>query len=250
MEIIQCLSSYKKIKFNPLHEHGFWELIRLVNGKALYTVGGKTYELCAGDLVLVPPGVLHNCEYKEFFSDGIIQFTNCDLPERSVFIRDIDGNIGRLFLMMEKLFMEKEAYYRELVESLLNSILVYIKKAASFEVAYPFVYAFKDLLYENLSNPELDIGKAILESGYNPDYFRRCFKKEFHKSPLEYLNLLRLTRAKQLLIQADFTSIENVASRCGFSDNHYFSTFFKKHKGIPPLQYRKMKLNRNNGANS
>lgn len=243
MIFLYCSCGKKKIKYNPVHKHEFWELIRLNAEKAFYHADGQTYILSKGDLILIPPGTPHNCEYNEYFTDSVIQFSSCDLPPKPIVISDIDGNIGRLFPMMEKLYIEKEAYYHELLEAFLNLIFIYVNKSISYDVTYPFVYAFKDVLFENLSNPDFDISKAICDSGYNPDYFRRCFKKELHQSPLEHLNVLRMTRAKQLLVQDNFISIENVAEQCGFTDSHYFSTFFKKHKGMSPLQYRKMKLN-------
>ena len=233
-----------KIKYNPIHKHDFWELIRLTAEKAFYYADGQTYELSQGDLILIPPNTPHNCKYKEYFRDSFIQFSTCDFPQKPFLVHDNDGNIGKLFYMIVKLYTEKEDYYHELIESFMNLIFVYLQKSICIKAAHPFVYAFKDELYENLSNPDFDIGKAIGKTGYNPDYFRRCFKKEFHKSPLEYLNSLRITRAKQLLVQDDFISIENVASQCGFINNYYFSTFFKKHQGIPPLQYRKAKRNK------
>jgi AraC-like DNA-binding protein len=241
MLFLKCGSGYK-IKFNPIHKHEFWELIRLATDKAFYNVDGEVYELSESDLILIPPNINHGCENKNYFSDSVIQFSSCDLPQKPIVIHDTDGNISKLFYIIQKLYVEKEAYYHELIESFLNSIFIYIQKSISFEVTYPFVYTFKDVLYENLSNPEFDVGSAISESGYNPDYFRRCFKKEFHKSPLEYLTSLRITKAKQLITQNDFVSVENVAEQCGFNNFHYFSTCFKKHKGMSPLQYRKMKL--------
>lgn len=235
--------SGKKIKFNPIHQHECWELIRLDAEKAFYYTKGQTYVLSEGDLILIPPDTPHNCEYQEYFSDSFIQFSSCTFPQKPIMIRDIDGNIGKLFCMVVKLYIEKEFHYKEIIENLLETILCFIEKSTKTEITYPFVYALKDSLYENLSNPAFNIGKAISEIGYTQDYFRHCFKAEFGKSPLEYLTTLRLTKAKRLLVQDDFISIENVATQCGFSDSFYFSTCFKKHRGISPLQYRKMKLN-------
>jgi AraC-like DNA-binding protein len=144
--------------------------------------------------------------------------------------------------IIERLYIEKEPYYKEIIQPLSDSILAYLRKHTNSKITYPFVYGFKDELYQNLSNANFDIGYAIQRSGYNVDYFRRCFKKEFGKNPLDYLTSLRITKAKQLLTQNDFLSIEHVAMQCGFSDNLYFSTCFRKHTGTPPLKYRKMKL--------
>ena len=44
MLFLKCGSGYK-IKFNPIHKHEFWELIRLATDKAFYNVSGEVYEL-------------------------------------------------------------------------------------------------------------------------------------------------------------------------------------------------------------
>jgi AraC-like DNA-binding protein len=54
--------------------------------------------------------------------------------------------------------------------------------------------------------------------------------------------MLRIERAKILLTQHTFTGITDTAYFCGFNDSYYFSTCFKKHVGVPPLQYRKTKI--------
>ena len=86
-----------------------------------------------------------------------------------------------------------------------------------------------------------DFKKIARDNHFSYDYFRRCFKKEFGKSPLEYLTFLRIAKAEELLVQDDFSGVENVAELCGFNDSFYFSTCFKKHVGISPLSYRKSK---------
>ena len=86
----------KKIKFNPVHKHEFWELIRLASGKAFYYADGQQYALTEGDLILIPPNTPHNCEYKEYFSDSVIQVSNCNFLPKPILIHDIDGNIGKL----------------------------------------------------------------------------------------------------------------------------------------------------------
>ena len=110
MIFLKCCSG-NKIKFNPSHKHDFWELIRLATEKAFYHADGKVYELSKGDLILIPPSVNHGCEYKEYFSDSVIQFSSCDFPKIPILIHDIDGNIERLFYMVERLYIEKEDFY-------------------------------------------------------------------------------------------------------------------------------------------
>lgn len=73
--------------------------------------------------------------------------------------------------------------------------------------------------------------------GYNGDYVRRIFKTDFEVTPMEYLDNLRLSQAKELLTNTPY-KIEEIAELCGFCDQFYFSRFFKKHTGIPPRKFK------------
>ena len=232
----------RMLYYCPEHTHENWELIRQSYGKARAYVDGKAFELSEGDLLLVPPNTSHSCENDELFGDMYISFSTLNMPLTPLLIHDLDGNIGNLMKMIIKLHTEKESYHNEIIESLLEAILFYLRKSVDVKITYPFVNDFKEILYKNLDNSDFDIGSTISKLGYHPDYFRRCFKKELGKSPLEYLTSLRISKAMELLVQNDFLGVENVAVQCGFSDSFYFSTCFKKHNGLAPLAYRKKRL--------
>lgn len=70
-------------------------------------------------------------------------------------------------------------------------------------------------------------------------YLTRLFKKVFGMSITNYLLLLRITHAKELLRFTNL-SIEEISARCGISDPNYFSRVFKKIEGTTPGQFRKM----------
>lgn len=70
----------------------------------------------------------------------------------------------------------------------------------------------------------------------NKEYLSRKFKKEFHLSMVEYINQLRIEKAKQLLCIPGMKIVE-VSSKIGFTDEKYFSTVFKKITGISPKTY-------------
>jgi AraC-like DNA-binding protein len=100
----------------------------------------------------------------------------------------------------------------------------------------------KRTLYENLSNADFDLAKAISKTGYSDDHFRRRFFEETGKTPLQYLTDLRITHAKQLLLSKESFSVSTVALGCGFADSFYFSTCFKKHVGCSPRAYQSRAL--------
>ncbi|MFI6031687.1 substrate-binding domain-containing protein [Amycolatopsis magusensis] len=73
------------------------------------------------------------------------------------------------------------------------------------------------------------------------DYLSRRFHRELCVSPWEYLTRLRIARAKERLQETD-DSIQAIARQVGFHDRAYFSRIFRKHTGVPPQNYRCLRL--------
>ena len=66
----------------------------------------------------------------------------------------------------------------------------------------------------------------------------RCFRDSIHQSPMEYLIEYRVQMAKKLLDTTDL-SITDIALRCGFNSNSYFTKIFHRSCGKTPNAYRK-----------
>lgn len=75
-------------------------------------------------------------------------------------------------------------------------------------------------------------------TGYVPLHVLRLFKAEMGKTPHEYLCEVRMTRARNLLLNTDL-SIARIASECGFQSVSHFQTLFKQKFGITPGRFRK-----------
>ena len=73
-------------------------------------------------------------------------------------------------------------------------------------------------------------------TGLHVDYYSRKFKQLYHKSPIAYLNEVRLRQAKQWLLQSN-EPIRSIAKKVGFSDEFYFSRKFKAKEGKSPSIY-------------
>ncbi len=54
---------------------------------------------------------------------------------------------------------------------------------------------------------------------------------------LEYINTVRVSKAKILLYESD-SSVKEIAYEVGFDDEKYFMRIFKLVEGISPTQYR------------
>ncbi len=73
--------------------------------------------------------------------------------------------------------------------------------------------------------------------GVTPQHFCRVFRKTMNVRPNEFLTQIRLDEAKRLLSERD-VSVSDAAEKSGFRDPGYFSTVFRKHEGISPIQFK------------
>jgi len=75
--------------------------------------------------------------------------------------------------------------------------------------------------------------------GMSKFYFSRLFKQHTGSSFTDYINKIRLTEAKKLLIEEGM----NISEACyavGYNDASYFSRIFKKYEAISPSEYKKI----------
>lgn len=73
--------------------------------------------------------------------------------------------------------------------------------------------------------------------GYNADYLGRIYQKSYGCTLTEAIHHRRIRVASQYLLDSNLT-IEQIASKCGFSDPDYFRRIFKRYMKISPSRYR------------
>lgn len=67
------------------------------------------------------------------------------------------------------------------------------------------------------------------------------FRIYYGKTPVQYITELRMNKAKELLINTDF-SVSQISEICGYDNVYYFSNTFKKLTGISPLKFRQSSI--------
>ena len=83
-----------------------------------------------------------------------------------------------------------------------------------------------------------DLSRRVYVS---PTYLSRVFKQDTGSSIVDYLNMIRIEKSKDLLADKS-VSLINVALQSGFESQSYFNHIFKSSCGMTPLQYRKTRL--------
>lgn len=94
----------------------------------------------------------------------------------------------------------------------------------------------KEVMMENL-DCGIQISSVAKECSLSRSHFSRAFKNATGHSPRDWLQLARLTRAKELLEQTDF-SISQVGLECGFADQSHFSRMFSRKFNMTPRKWR------------
>ena len=73
----------------------------------------------------------------------------------------------------------------------------------------------------------------------NEQYFCRFFKKTLGKTPVTYMNEVRIRQAVLMLEKTQETVVD-IANACGYGNMGHFITEFKRLTGHTPLEYRRV----------
>lgn len=88
-------------------------------------------------------------------------------------------------------------------------------------------------------NETLTLESVSGEAGFNTTYFSSMFKKETGVTFSEYLQEVRMNRAKELLKETN-RNIQDICEEVGYNDLKSFTKIFAKHTGLKPNEYRKL----------
>ena len=71
-------------------------------------------------------------------------------------------------------------------------------------------------------------------------YMSQIFRDEIGTSLSDYINQLRIERSKQMLADTNL-ELSEIALRCGFNDQSYFTRTFKRYVNLSPRRYREQR---------
>lgn len=100
----------------------------------------------------------------------------------------------------------------------------------------PFEYDFREVIKKNIYS-DLTIQELAYLCNMSEATFKRKFVSIYKQSPAKFIQLKKLSRAKQLL-KTQSSNISDIAYDCGFSTPSSFNKSFKKNFDLTPTEYR------------
>ena len=111
-----------------------------------------------------------------------------------------------------------------------------VQVADSDEAESDFVDKATQLISEHLSDTDYSIDSLCREMAMSRTLFYVKLKSFTGKSPQDFIRIIRLERAAQMLRNG--RSVSDAATLAGFENAKYFSTVFKKYFGVSPSKYK------------
>lgn len=248
----------------PPHWHKEFEILRIISGEFTAFLNNEKYILKRGDFLIIRSGTLHrgipdSCVYECLVFDinmlkrqkndavgkyisplinGALTFKNPISPKSA----DLSDTLESLFSILKS----KKPYYELHIYSLLFFIISmlysggYVVPSAhkSNEKKVQMVISLLSWIDENFTE-EITLKKLSDITGYSEKYICRIFKEYTSRTPINYINELRINKACREIGENN-CSVTRAAYDSGFNDLSYFCKIFKYYKGVTPTQYHKL----------
>lgn len=222
----------------------FHNLMLIDSGSCDIYINHTKYHLTCGDIIYCPYGCIRSGENAEpgtkiYAFD--FQLMGPDfLPIDTVTHFD---NFNALYHNLNSFYyawMQQKKGYEIACIGFFVLILYYIMYGHNNKTLNPHIKALKHYIIDH-SHEALSVSRLAEHFNLNPVYCGSLFKKSEGCTIQEFINEIRINKAKDLLL-SDVLSVSDIAYEIGYNDVFYFSKMFKKLTGISPLRYRKQHL--------
>lgn len=253
------------------HRHSFYHLVLFTKGAGKHAIDFEEFPVKPYQVYFMTPGQVHSWSFEGFTDGYIINFSdtffqpfllNPVYAESFPFFRgDIKTSVIDLPLNHQKkvksLFEEiigeaggNDASATDMIRLLMMQFFILVGRLSAPETpkgpaSYNqiLVRNFQKLIGENYTR--LKLPKEYAEMLYiTPNHLNAVCKDILRMSAGDVIRNRLLLEAKRLLT-TQHLNINEIASVLNFTDNSYFTKFFKKAEGITPDAFRKQVLNIN-----
>lgn len=236
----------------PLHWHEYTELFFCNRAEADVYCSGTLYHPTEGELIIAHSNELHQMNgslgsyclrvHPDFFSD--VEFDHIYFQVHI----PADPFIKACFETIRQELEERKNGFDMAVKATTYQLFCHLLREYTATTLSPHELLLRQNRNHTISqvldyicrHSKEKISTAALAERFhfNESYFCKIFKSRTGFSVTEYLNRYRAEQAIPLLTETAL-SITEIAETVGFDDPNYFTRTFKKHFGVPPMQYKK-----------
>ncbi|GFZ33190.1 AraC family transcriptional regulator [Clostridium zeae] len=234
MNSVTCERRIYDYKLNT-HAHSHAQLILPIHGILHIETDHKKLSIEDEHLFFLPPDCKHS-----FRADKSNEFLVLDISNNIVNKYDMEKLIGG----KEILFDDKWKAIRYLMLNESNN------KKSSSSLTNLFLYCYDFIAEEGMPDSikyinehfaeDIDLKTLATIEHYNISYYSEWFKNKMKVSPIEYIQNLRVKKAKALLLNSNFTILQ-ISQMIGYEHNSSFTRIFKYLEKMTPAEFRKIK---------
>lgn len=221
------------------HSHECWEIGYYLRGRGIAHIGESRVPFHPGTIICYPPHIPHSERTREachglFVAADRCSFGNGNAPAHA----DAREHFPEVIELLYDEWSHRLPHWKHATEHLFSLLIIHLERQfSSTPTSHPLVEKLRCEMEAHLADPDFHVGRALENLPMSPDHLRRLFAQETGRSPLTYLNEIRIMRAKQLLREGN-QLVKQVATQVGIPDEYYFSRLFLKHTGQRPAAYR------------
>ena len=247
----------RKYSESTQHYHPHYEIYYMKEGRCRYFIDDRSYDVEAGDIVFIPKGCIHRAHYfGQIHSRLLINCTEDYIPDvicehlsesRYVYrSREIAKHVEKLFLQIEYEYTHPDEFTKASLMCFTSQIFfLMLRHPGNHEEAATgndLVDSVVKYIRQNFTN-DIKLSAVAKMKSVSVEHLSRTFKLCTGFGFNEYVTLLRLRHAEEMIKSNPEMTISEIAYECGFNDGNYFSYKFKKMYGIPPIKARETKYN-------
>lgn len=245
-EFHQAVEGIIHKQFLPAKQNGRGSdaFIYIIEGETVYRFEDGEFSVKAGDVLFLAKNGVYSMDvqseaYRFIFAD--FDFSSAAPCKCEVFAMQNSRVIESMFRRMLEKWRQKRTAAEEDCLAILYSVYAEIirgensaympnSKRVRLESAVQYIS-------ENFTNEDLTVESVASAALMSESHFRRLFKIAYRVSPIKYINLMRIERAKELIRYTN-ESFSDIAAAVGFANLYYFSRMFKKEVGCTPSEYK------------
>ena len=213
------------------------------DGCTEYVSEGLVFRTDNTHAILLPKGSAYSWKCLHAGECLMIEFDAENISDKlcSLQLKNI-SEIASVFERLENLMIFKKPAYKVKCMQGLYDIIVKICESDSSDYSLiskkAKIAKSVEYLERHCLTDEINIEALAALSGISSVYFRKIFTEIYGTSPMQYVNSIRLEKAKGMLL-GDYGSVTEIAELSGFGSVYHFCKAFKKATGLTPTEWAK-----------